>query len=114
MGRSVDTRLKEHQRHIHLEYPDKSGVAELGINLGHRIQLQNTSILATKNRYMDQIIMDATEIELHSDNMNREVGFCLSKSRKPLICFFKKLPEHDARSTRPRKSMPDSHGNLES
>jgi hypothetical protein len=28
MGRSVDTRLKEHQRHIHLEHPDKSAMAE--------------------------------------------------------------------------------------
>jgi hypothetical protein len=50
------------------------------IDLGHRIQLQNTSILATKTQYMDRIIREAIEIELHPDNMNREVRFCLSKS----------------------------------
>jgi hypothetical protein len=48
MGHSIDTRLKEHQRHIRLEHLDKSAVAEHSINLGHRIQLHNTSILTTK------------------------------------------------------------------
>jgi hypothetical protein len=29
--------------------------------------------------------------------MNKDVGFCLSKSWKPLICSLKKIPQHDAR-----------------
>jgi hypothetical protein len=91
--------MKEHQRHIRLEHPDKSAVTEHTVDLGHRIQFHETSILATKTRYMDRIIREAIEIELHH-NMNREVGFCLSKSWKPLICSLKKPPEHDARSTR--------------
>jgi hypothetical protein len=49
---------------------------------------------------MDRIIREAIEIELHPNNMNREVNFCLSNSWKPLICSLKKSPEHDARSTR--------------
>ncbi|PNF15534.1 hypothetical protein B7P43_G16534 [Cryptotermes secundus] len=98
-GRSVDMRLKEHQRHIRFEQPDKSAVAEHGIDLGHRIQLQNTSILATKTCYMDRIIREAIEIQLHPGNKNREGGFCLSKSWKPLICSLKKPPPgYDARS----------------
>jgi hypothetical protein len=60
-------------------------------------------ILATKTRYMDRIIKEAIEIELHPDSMNREVG-----SWKPLIYSLKIPPGHDARSTRPRRSMPDS------
>jgi DNA-binding IclR family transcriptional regulator len=81
----MDTRLKDHQQHICLEHPDKSGMAEHSIDLGHRIPFHNTSILATKTRYMDHIIREAIENELHPNNMNREVGFCLRMSWKPLI-----------------------------
>jgi hypothetical protein len=113
-GRSVDTRLKELQRHIRLEHPDKSAVAEHSINLGHTIQLQNTTILSTKPRYMDRIIREGTEIELHPNNMNREEGFCLTKSWKPLICSMKdhrKPHQHEngsGFSTRPPKSLHTS------
>jgi hypothetical protein len=74
-GRSVDIRLKEHQRHIRLEHPDKSALAEHSIDQGHRIQFHNASILATKTRYMDLIVREAIEIELHPYNINREGGF---------------------------------------
>jgi hypothetical protein len=65
MGRSVDIRLKEHQRHIRLEHPEKSAVAEHSIEQGHRIQFHNSSILATKFRYLDRIVREAIEIQLH-------------------------------------------------
>jgi hypothetical protein len=38
---------------------------------------------------MDHIIREATEIELHTNNMNRENGFCQNKSWKSLICSLK-------------------------
>jgi hypothetical protein len=84
-GRSIGTRVKEHQRHIRLQHPDKSAVAEHSINLDHRIQLQNTTILSTKTRYMDRMIREATEIELQPNNMNRQDGLRPSRSWKPLI-----------------------------
>jgi hypothetical protein len=96
---------------ICLEHPDKSDMVEHSINLGHCIQLHHTTIISTKPRYMDHVIREATETELHPNNMNRENGFCLSKSWKPLICSLKdrrKPPQHDGRprlSTGPHKSV---------
>jgi hypothetical protein len=67
----------------------------------HRVDVVLTDVseesVATKTRYMDRIIREAIEIELHLDNMHREGGFCLSKSWKPLICSLK----------RPRDMTPD-------
>jgi hypothetical protein len=83
--RFMDIRLNEHQRHIQLEHPDKSAVDEQSINYRHCIYFHNSSILTTKTRYMDRTVREAIEIELHPYNINRESGFCLSKSWKPLI-----------------------------
>jgi hypothetical protein len=76
---SIETRVKEHS------HAKKSAVAEHSTNLGHRIQLQDNSILSTKFRYMDRIIREATEIELHPDNMITKDGLSLSRSWKPLV-----------------------------
>jgi hypothetical protein len=77
MSHSVDIRLKEHQRHIRLEHPNKSAIAEHSIDKGHRIQFHNSSILAMKTRYMDCIVRKAIEIELHPYSINR--GWILSQ-----------------------------------
>jgi hypothetical protein len=60
-------------------------VAEHIIHLDHRIKFQDTTILSTQSRCMDRLIREATEIELHPNNKNREGGLRLSRSRKPLI-----------------------------
>jgi hypothetical protein len=93
-GCSIETRVKEHQHHICLQYPDKSAVAELSFNLDHHNQLQDTTILSTKSRYMDRMIREANEIELHLNNMNREDGLRLSRSWKPLIHSLKGRRKH--------------------
>jgi hypothetical protein len=49
-------------------------VAEHSIDLEHRIQFHNTSILATKTRHMNHIVREATE--LYPNNMNKCWFFC--------------------------------------
>jgi len=69
-------------------------MAEHSINLGHCIQFPDISILAKKSGYLECLIKEMTDRELHSDNLNREEGFSLSRSWRPLIQVLKKEKGH--------------------
>jgi predicted GIY-YIG superfamily endonuclease len=93
-GCFTEIRVKEHQHHTCLEQPDKSAVSEYSTNLGQCIQLQDTTILSTKPRHMDNMIREAIETELHLKSMSRENGLRLSWSWEPLIHSLKGSRKH--------------------
>lgn len=68
-------RVQIHHHHVRLCHLKKSAVAELNINLGHHIQLNDMSILAKKFRHMGRIIREVVEIEFQPDNMTEVMGF---------------------------------------
>jgi hypothetical protein len=79
-GRTIETRCKEHMRHIHPGHPDKSAVAEHSIEAGHNIDFNNIMILEKVTVYMDHLVKEAVEIHLHPNNFNTDGGFTLSRA----------------------------------
>lgn len=84
-SRSIETRIKERNQHIRLGHPHKLAVAEHSFNHDHLINFQDTWILSTISDSTDRLKREATVLEIHPNNMNREDGLALRGSCKPLI-----------------------------
>jgi hypothetical protein len=50
------------------------------------------AILTKKARYVDHILREATETELHPENMKREDSSSLGRVRKSLIVDLREIP----------------------
>jgi hypothetical protein len=67
-------------RHIRLDQPEKSAVAEHSINAGHQIDFNNVLVLDRASGYMDRLVKEAIQIRLNHKNFNTDSGFTLSRA----------------------------------
>lgn len=67
---------------------------------------RTTSMISTTSRYIERIVREAIQIELHLHNMDWEDGFCLNKSLKPLLSS---LNEHFSSSSSSFGSLAHAH-----
>ncbi|XP_071441632.1 uncharacterized protein [Hetaerina americana] len=54
-GRTIETRIKEHKRHLRLYQPSKSAVAEHAIDCDHAIRWEETKMLHHSKGYWDRL-----------------------------------------------------------
>jgi hypothetical protein len=64
-------------------------VAEHSTKMVHRIKFKDSEVLVNTAGYMDQLVKEATEIQCHSNNVNREEGFKLIQAWNPAINMLK-------------------------
>lgn len=76
-GRSIKTRLCEHQRYLRTGLLAKSAIAEHQHETGHQILFDSTSVVAQSSNYVPRKIREAIEIIKHPFNINREAGYPL-------------------------------------
>jgi hypothetical protein len=84
-SRTIETRVKEHRRHLRLGQPEKSALAEHSLHENHNIHWEETKRLCHSNGYWDRLVKEAIQIKLHDRTMNRDCGYNISKTWDHLL-----------------------------
>jgi len=84
-GRSIQTRIKEHQRYVKTRSSAHSALAEHFLDTGHKICFDQTSVVSKSQHYFPRKIREAIEIKKHPQNLNRDDGYQLSSIWKPVL-----------------------------
>ena len=72
IGRSFNTRLKEHKADIKNERIRTSALAEHSLKTKHQLFQEDTKILAKEDHYFKRKLREALEIRKHPSNLNRD------------------------------------------
>jgi hypothetical protein len=73
-GQTIEARLREHRRHVRLNQPERSAVAEHSLTTYHRIDFDGTSKLRTATRYMDRLVREAIESNCTPTTSTETIG----------------------------------------
>jgi hypothetical protein len=84
-GRSVSTRLKEHERCVRLGHVSLSALAEHKHDTGHNILFEKSKIVARSTHFFPRKIHEAIEIHKHPNNMNKDSGYFLPQIWKHFL-----------------------------
>ena len=84
-GRSLQKRLKEHGVDIKHERLRTSALAERSSKTKHQVCLEDAKIIAREDHYYRRKVREALEIKKHPKNLNRDGGYEISDSWRPLL-----------------------------
>lgn len=97
-GRSVKTRLTEHERCIRTGHFSNSAVAEHQLETGHKILFNQASLLCSAPHFRNRKIRESIEIVKHPNNFNRDVGYWIADIWKPVVIGPRQTTNHSAPS----------------
>jgi len=80
----VNICMKEHQRDVKLKHITQSALSEHNIKTDHQILFDKTTIIATITSYFPRKYRETIEIQKHSDNLNKDKDYNISKIWKPI------------------------------
>ena len=84
-GRSLQKSLKEHGADIKHERLRTSALAEHSSKTKHQVRLEDAKIIAREDHYYRRKVREALEIKKHPKNLNRDGGYEISDSWRPLL-----------------------------
>lgn len=74
IARSIETRLKEHTKHLQFGQPKKSHIAEHNTDTEHSMKFNHTCRLDNVTGYVDLMVKEVTEIQLNLYNFQQDLG----------------------------------------
>jgi hypothetical protein len=84
-------------------------LAEHAMKIVRAVHFDQTHKLHRTTTYIDRMVKEAIEIQLHPVNFNREDGYILSRAWYPLINVLKHQPGKQVRLN--EQSYPSTSGN---
>ena len=84
-GRSMQDRIKEHDRDIRFARTETSAVSEHAHNTGHKPLWNEVKFIDRDPHYYTRRVKEAIHIRLHPDNINRHSGIEIPEAWMPTI-----------------------------